>query len=376
MMPLSPSRLAPSAKLAQKKRNGTPAFAGVTSGFIAILRRNPVMPAQAGISFNFFDLLHKSGSAYALLALTLALSACASHAPSTRPPQSATVKPHYKVGEPYEIKGERYYPKEDFSYNETGIASWYGSDFHNGMTANGEIFNKDELTAAHKTLPLPSLARVTNLDNGKSIVVRVNDRGPFSGARIIDMSQRSAQLLGFEKAGTAKVRVQVLADESKAIADAMRRYGTDRQIVTASASSPEEAQQGLVATSPYAANERSGIMPAGVESITLEPIRTTPAVHQQLLETRPVAEVVQMPVNPANNSLFVQAGAFTVLDNAKRLQQKLAQKGHPATLSDIIVNGTVFHRVRVGPIASVAQADSLLNQVRSTGVENARTVVD
>ena len=92
-------------------------------------------------------------------------------------------------------------------------------------TANGEIFNKNELTAAHKTLPLPTLARVTNLENGRSIVVRINDRGPFSGSRIIDVSQRAAQLLGFEQKGTAKVRVQVLADESKAIADAMRHYG-------------------------------------------------------------------------------------------------------------------------------------------------------
>ncbi len=131
----------------------------------------------------------------------------------------------YKVGTPYQVAGQWYYPHEDFTYDETGIASWYGADFHGGKTSNGEIFNKDELTAAHKTLPLPTLARVTNLENGKSIVVRINDRGPFSGERIIDVSQRAAQLLGFEKKGTAQVRVQVLSDESKAIADATRHYG-------------------------------------------------------------------------------------------------------------------------------------------------------
>lgn len=320
---------------------------------------------------------------FAALALILALSACASQSPSMRPSQPGTAaKPHYKVGEPYEIKGEWYYPKEDFSYDETGIASWYGSDFHNGVTANGEIFNKDELTAAHKTLPLPSLARVTNLDNGKSIVVRVNDRGPFSGARIIDMSQRSAQLLGFEKEGTAKVRVQVLADESKAIADAMRRYGTDRNIVMASASDRQEAMQNVVAASPYAAESRprpysqTGILPSGVETKDLEPVRTTPAIHQELLATRPVAEVVQVPVNPANNRLFVQAGAFTVLENAQRLQKKLAQNGHSASLSDVIINGTIFHRVRIGPVSTVAQADSLLHRIRGNGIDSARTVVD
>src|SRR6202012_592620 len=127
-----------------------------------------------------------------------------------------------------------YTPSEDYSYDETGIASWYGADFNHGTTANGEVFNKNELTAAHKTLPLPTLARVTNLDNGRSIVVRINDRGPFSGARIIDLSQRAAQLLGFEQQGTAKVRVQVLADESKAIADAMRHYGKGSPLMVAS----------------------------------------------------------------------------------------------------------------------------------------------
>ncbi|MCL2474472.1 MAG: septal ring lytic transglycosylase RlpA family protein, partial [Alphaproteobacteria bacterium] len=141
--------------------------------------------------------------------------------------------PHYKVGDPYKVNNKWYYPKEDYSYDETGIASWYGDPFHNKLTANGELYNKQELTAAHTTLPLPSLARVTNLENGRSIVVRVNDRGPFIGNRIIDLSERSADLLGFKSQGTAKVRVQVLADESKAIADAMRRYGTPAQYATA-----------------------------------------------------------------------------------------------------------------------------------------------
>src|SRR6202012_947764 len=120
-----------------------------------------------------------------------------------------------------------YTPSEDYSYDETGMASWYGDDFNKGKTANGEIFNKNELTAAHKTLPLPTLARVTNLDNGRSIVVRINDRGPFSGARIIDVSQRAAQLLGFESQGTAKVRVQVLASESIQAQSIARLNGSD-----------------------------------------------------------------------------------------------------------------------------------------------------
>ena len=113
----------------------------------------------------------------------------------------------YKVGNPYQVGNEWYYPHEDYSYDETGIASWYGSDFHGQATANGEQFNKDELTAAHKTLPLPSLARVTNLDNGRSIVVRINDRGPFISGRIIDLTRAAAKKIDMINQGVTKVKI-------------------------------------------------------------------------------------------------------------------------------------------------------------------------
>lgn len=129
---------------------------------------------------------------------------------------------HYKPLEPYEIRGVRYYPREDYGYDETGISSWYGPGFHGKQTANGEIYDQMALTAAHKTLPLPSCVRVTNLENGQSVVLRVNDRGPFHGERIIDVSQRAAQLLGFEEQGTARVRVQMLGD----VSIAMKEYIT------------------------------------------------------------------------------------------------------------------------------------------------------
>lgn len=131
----------------------------------------------------------------------------------------------YKVGQPYEIDGIQYFPREDYKYSESGIASWYGPGFAGKRTANGETFDPGELTAAHRTLPMPSLVRVTNLDNGKSVVVRINDRGPFANNRIIDLSQRAAELLDFARAGTAKVRVDIMAIESKAIADAAKKRG-------------------------------------------------------------------------------------------------------------------------------------------------------
>jgi rare lipoprotein A len=113
----------------------------------------------------------------------------------------------YRVGKPYTIAGREYVPQEDINYSAVGMASWYGDDFHGRYTANGEIFDMNSISAAHPTMPLPSYARVTNLANHKSIVVRVNDRGPYVGDRVIDLSVKSAQLLGFYGHGLAKVKV-------------------------------------------------------------------------------------------------------------------------------------------------------------------------
>ena len=138
----------------------------------------------------------------------------------------------YKIGNPYKVGSVWYYPKENFKLVETGIASWYGPGFHAGNTANGEVYDQDELTAAHRTLQLPSLVRVTNLENGRSIVVRVNDRGPFKNGRIMDVSRRAADLLGFINKGTARVRIEVMESESRQLAAAARR-GEDTTRMTA-----------------------------------------------------------------------------------------------------------------------------------------------
>ena len=147
----------------------------------------------------------------AIAGLVGLLAACS----TTPPPENTVLIPPnagiYKVGKPYQIQGTWYYPHEQPDYDETGIASWYGPNFHGGRTANGEIFDENALTAAHRTLPLPVNVRVTNLDNGKSIILRVNDRGPYAKGRIIDVSKAAAKLLGFSGQGTAKVRVTYMA---------------------------------------------------------------------------------------------------------------------------------------------------------------------
>ncbi len=135
---------------------------------------------------------------------------------------------HYKVGKPYKVKGVIYKPREVTRYVKTGLASWYGKKdgFHGKKTANGDVYNCNTLTAAHPTLPMPSLVRVKNLSNGKSLIVMINDRGPFSSKRIIDLSERTAKLLGIKHKGVGKVKIKYLHSESNKF---LRKLGLSRK---------------------------------------------------------------------------------------------------------------------------------------------------
>lgn len=161
---------------------------------------------------------------FLLLILSLALTACSTGKKtgsyrelSKEDPKNIHYKGHYKIGKKYSIKGKTYQPTEDINYDQVGIASWYGAKdgFHGKKTANGDRYNKHLLTAAHTSLPLPSLIKVTNLNNRKSLIVMVNDRGPFCKNRILDVSEKAAEVLGFKRCGTTKVRVQYLHKETK-----------------------------------------------------------------------------------------------------------------------------------------------------------------
>ncbi|WP_188578789.1 septal ring lytic transglycosylase RlpA family protein [Azorhizobium oxalatiphilum] len=147
----------------------------------------------------------------------------------------------YRVGKPYVIAGRTYVPQENPNYHAEGIASWYGDDFHGRLTANGEVFDRTSISAAHPTLPMPSYVRVTNMNNGRSIVVRVNDRGPYHQNRVIDVSHRTADLLGFSSKGVAKVRVEFVgrapidgSDDRKLVAS-LTQDGSPAQVPANSA---------------------------------------------------------------------------------------------------------------------------------------------
>lgn len=214
------------------------------------------------------------------------------------------------------------------TYDEVGTASWYGPGFAGRTTANGERFNPMALTAAHRTLPIPSVVKVTNLDNGRGVTVRINDRGPFSDDRIIDLSQRAAEVLGMVESGTARVRVQVLQEESMRLA------------------------QFFKAAAPISGH------------------RTTVGPDQSTIT--PGALPVQPRVDGNADGAFIQAGAFRSVDNARRVQAELAALGE-TRISTVLSGGRDLHRVRVGPVKH-ENLDGTLRHVIEAGHQDAHVV--
>lgn len=284
---------------------------------------------------------------------------------------------YYKVGKPYQIEGIWYHPEENYEYDETGIASWYGAKFHGRKTANGEDYDMNALTAAHRTLPMPSFVRVTNLENGRSLVLKVNDRGPFAKGRIIDISRRGSQLLGFQQQGTARVRVQILADQSRAVA--ARMQNRDQLARVGSPITVDKLPKATVSAEtlpvPDGASASSSTV-AAPEPVKPAPIPQADEVVRQdnLIETAEKEPYLgQERVEPT--SIFVQAGAFGLFENANKVRARLSPLGN-VFLDRVLVNGRDLFRVRVGPINDVNEADTVLAQVVGTGYPDARIIVD
>lgn len=266
-----------------------------------------------------------------LLALGLLLTACSGGMMASRFSEGhRPLVPHptYKIGAPYTIKGITYYPHVDYAYDQTGIASWYGEAFDGQYTANGEVFDLNEITAAHNTLPLPSIVEVINLQTNRALRVRVNDRGPFVNGRIIDVSRRVAQLLGFERSGTAMVRVRVLKDES----------------LQAQAA----AAQGLISNgSAFAAGE-----PVLLPAATAQPL------------TAPATVAVAAAVPPPQ-----QANA------PAPVYQAMQQPPAMTPLHRFLVQSPLY-RLEIGPVDSQEEANRALTQMIQRGYRDAHIVMN
>jgi rare lipoprotein A len=257
-------------------------------------------------------------------------------------PNNADWNGTVKIGRPYQIDNVWYYPEDNVFYEETGIASWYGSDFHGKPTANGEPYDMNELSAAHRTLPMPSYIEVTNLSNGRSLVLRVNDRGPFKAARIVDVSRRAAQLLGFDNNGTAKVHVKRVF--------------------------PEDAPEVMLAARPgMPASEtpRSPVPPAWPAS------EITTAELPPALRPSPPRLATKMPEGQnLVNAYYIQVAAVGDQKRAQVLVADLERFGQVIIEPAQSAQGKIF-RVRIGPFISRDTAEKIMNQVRAIGYSEA-----
>jgi rare lipoprotein A len=266
-------------------------------------------------------------------------------------------EPRSAFGNPpfYVVAGHRYVVLPSASgYVERGVASWYGTEFHGLRTSTGEPYDMFAMTAAHKTLPLPCYARVTNLSNGRSVVVRINDRGPFVANRIIDLSYSAATRLDMIRNGTAFVQVEVLTPAAPALTASM----------PVNAPAAQAASIGV-----------SSVPPVSVPPVSAPP-SSAPSAGEPTAPSHPPAGPGPALTPAPSGSFYIQVGAYSKSENASATARKLRAAGMDNVLTLAPDARQPLQRVRVGPIASVQQFDATIERLNSLGFPNARLAQD
>lgn len=264
----------------------------------------------------------------------------------------------YLVGNPYKVAGNWYTPSEDPDYEATGTASWYGSNFHGRLTANGEIFDMNGISGAHPTLPLPSYVRVANLDNGRSIVVRLNDRGPYTHGRVIDVSARAADILGFRHAGTARVHVEYIGPAPL--------EGDDTRALLASYSGPGTASGGGAVL--VASTTRRGIL-GGLLSYTDEAEPDIGALDPALAAVASQADSIidWQLFDGADSLLNLSLGVFADPEEAMRVALAFSPIASVALVPSGI-DGAPATRVRLDALKPGVADDDVFTVARELGL--------
>ncbi|SDS20599.1 rare lipoprotein A [Pseudomonas sp. Z003-0.4C(8344-21)] len=259
----------------------------------------------------------------------------------------------YKAN-PYTVLGKTYFPlQESKTYVASGTASWYGTKFHGQNTANGEVYDLYGMSAAHKTLPLPSYVRVTNLDNNKTVILRVNDRGPFYSDRIIDLSYAAAKKLGYAETGTARVKVE----------------GIDPQQWWAAKGRPAP----LMLNEPQVVQTSAPVITASAGTVE----QWTPPPQQHAAAVVPVQIDAKKNASATASGQYLQVGAFANPDAAELLRSKLSgMVSAPVFISSIVRNQQTLHRVRLGPIGSPGEIAQVQNSVRLANLGSPSVVTE
>ena len=290
----------------------------------------------------------------------------------------------YYVGKPYQVAGRWFTPREQPGYDKTGVASWYGEAFHRRMTSNGEYFDMNTLTAAHATLPLPSYVLVTNLENNRQVVVRVNDRGPFVDTRVIDVSKRAADELGYRMKGTARVRVQYLGaaplkdhGEHLMAMNSALSTGAGKNDLVAMAQDPNLRESGNVQVAAARPMKRQ---PTPIAEVQMADAGQAAAFDQsEGVDTDPMqgqAEEQHQEIAPAPQpvqAFIVRVAVFHSLENANSAYQELASFGPTRIVQAVGANGPLY-RVQIGPLDNSSDAQSALDSAIASGYEGALIV--
>lgn len=296
--------------------------------------------------------------------------------------------PDHKGGtwKPYQINGRWYYPMAEPDYDQIGIASWYGDAFNGKPTADGEIFDMQAYTAAHKTLPLPSIVEVTNLDNGRSMQLRLNDRGPFVDDRLIDLSRGAADKLGVLRPGLARVRVRYVGpapDAPAAPVEDKPWRNNDVQYASAAAAAPRAIK---AAPQPPQRRDPSAPVPGTLtklDAADLQPLHAPDPEEAEVADVEaPAATIPDLPrpvsapaiaAQAAPTSRFaIQAGAFSSRANAEKCASQLASVGQ-TEIMPVERNGATLYRVFVH-MKGQATADDALGQVAANGYRDAKII--
>lgn len=326
----------------------------------------------------------------------------------------------YSMGKPYKVKGKWYHPKHDPNYDETGVASWYGDDFHGRRTSNGEVYNMYALSAAHKTLPLPSYVRVTNPKNGRSIVVRVNDRGPFHGNRVIDLSKRTANVLQIAGSGIGNVRIQYVGpakldgndqwlettyrQDGRAMSPTqLAEHAPVPDWARPQQSAPSAVQMALAPVplerprDVQPSQQLASLAPMAPSAPVIQPVSApvaanaaAPSMPNSLTpmayttpQPRPVTGNIGIPVPLAKPTVgaanqvsgqqgrHLHVGSFRDPQQAMRYRDGLARHG-TSIVEPVNVSGITFYQVRVGPFRDTSAAEAAMRDAQSQGASSAR----
>ena len=309
------------------------------------------------------------------------LAACATAGPKPHyvvsgPPSSSSEPPPNRSGlhgtmAPYQVSGRWYTPHAQPDYDQVGIASWYGAQFHYRRTANGEVFDQFSASAAHTTLPIPSIIEVTNLANNKTIRVRLNDRGPFVDGRILDLSREAAAELGYEREGVARVRVRYIGP-APPLPQTRLASNTRSPAVTSGRRASEPRREDDIEDQDFPTTDRSPAYAASRRSAAAGTADIEDD-HAAAYAAPARVQAAAYRAGEATGPYTVQVGAYSSRETADRIAARLADTGS-TSIQPFQRNGATLYKVRLGDFPDVRSAASARARVAAAGLPDARVI--